>query len=150
MLRTAVLWAAAIGAAAAQPLTFEVASVKPNLTDSGHSSSHTRPTSLIMDNSSLAGCIRAAYGLRPDQLIGPGWIETERFDIFAKSSHEVKDDELMQMLQALLVERFKLTFHNDEKELPVYALVVDKKGLKIQPVEGTGQYRPHGKGAAAS
>jgi len=138
MLRTAVLLAAAIGAAAAQPLTFEVASVKPNLTDSGHSSNHTRPTSLIMDNSTLAGLIRSAYGLRPDQLIGPGWMETERFDIAAKSSHEVTDDELMQMLQALLVERFKLTFHHDEKELPVYALVVDKKGLKIQPVEGNG------------
>ncbi len=34
------------------------------------------------------------------------------------------------MLQKLLVERFKLTFHHDKKELSVYVLSVAKSGPK--------------------
>ena len=43
------------------------------------------------------------------------------------------------MLQTLLVERFKLAFHHESKMLPAYALIVDKKGAKIQPVSSDGQ-----------
>jgi uncharacterized protein (TIGR03435 family) len=35
------------------------------------------------------------------------------------------------MLQKLLAERFKLAFHREKKELPVYAIVVGKNGPKL-------------------
>jgi uncharacterized protein (TIGR03435 family) len=36
------------------------------------------------------------------------------------------------MLQTLLKDRFKLSFHSETKEVPVYALVIAENGLKIQ------------------
>jgi len=48
----------------------------------------------------------------------------------------VKGPERMQMLQSLLVERFKLASHFEERQLPSYLLVVDKK-LRIQPAAGS-------------
>jgi uncharacterized protein (TIGR03435 family) len=40
------------------------------------------------------------------------------------------------MLQTLLVDRFKIATHRETKELAVYALVVDRNGLKLKPAEG--------------
>jgi uncharacterized protein (TIGR03435 family) len=40
------------------------------------------------------------------------------------------------MFQILLVDRYKLTFHLETKELPVYYFVVGKNGSKLQPSEG--------------
>ena len=51
----------------------------------------------------------------------------------------MQPDQLRMMLQALLADRFKLVFHRDTKELPVYALVVGKNGPKLQPSEAKGE-----------
>ena len=40
------------------------------------------------------------------------------------------------MVQKLLADRFKLTFHHDKKELSVYAIVVGKTGPKLTKSEG--------------
>jgi uncharacterized protein (TIGR03435 family) len=40
------------------------------------------------------------------------------------------------MVQKLLAERFKLTFHHDKKELSVYVLSVAKTGPKLTKSEG--------------
>jgi uncharacterized protein (TIGR03435 family) len=72
----------------------------------------------------------------------PEWFRTERFDVDAKMETSVADalqklspdDRYVarqQMLQALLADRFKLTVHRETKELPVFALVIAKNGLKI-------------------
>lgn len=42
-------------------------------------------------------------------------------------------DQFRQMMQALLADRFKLKFHRETKEMPVYALVVAKGGPKFKP-----------------
>jgi uncharacterized protein (TIGR03435 family) len=39
---------------------------------------------------------------------------------------------MIAMLQGLLADRFKLKYHQVAKELPVYALVVAKGGIKLQ------------------
>ena len=43
---------------------------------------------------------------------------------------------VQKMLQALIVDRFKLVSHRETRELPVYALVADKGGPKFKEVHG--------------
>ena len=75
-------------------------------------------------------------------MIRPEWTENVRFDITAKYPENTKQGDRPAMLRTLLEERFKLATHGEQKELPGYALVVAKSGLKLKPVEpaagGTG------------
>src|SRR5664279_6215744 len=73
-----------------------------------------------------------AYGVKNYQVTGPGWLDTERYDITAKVPKGATKDDLKLMLQGLLAERFKLTLHHETKELPMYALVVGKGGPKLK------------------
>src|SRR5262249_47331225 len=57
----------------------------------------------------------------------------DRYDIRAKASGDVRRDELMLMLRALLEDRFKLTVHRETRELPIYVMTTAKGGLKIPP-----------------
>jgi uncharacterized protein (TIGR03435 family) len=75
-----------------------------------------------------------AFNLKDDQISGPDWLDTERFDVTAKIPPSVSRDQVPAMLQALLVERFKIAFHHDKKEMGNYALVVSKNGLKLKEV----------------
>jgi uncharacterized protein (TIGR03435 family) len=84
-------------------------------------------------NMSLAGLIQTAYRVKPYQVSGPSWISGQRFDILANIPEGAAHDQVPEMLQELLAERFKLTIHRESKEHPVYALVVVKGGPKLIP-----------------
>jgi uncharacterized protein (TIGR03435 family) len=90
---------------------------------------------MTAENATLRMILRAAYGLTALQIEGPGWLDSDRFDLEAKSPQGVPDSELMPMLQALLKERFQLAAHRETKEMPVFDLVVAKGGLKIAPFD---------------
>ncbi len=77
--------------------------------------------------------ITRAYRVKPFQVTGPAWIRTGRFDIAAKIPVGVSADRLPEMLQSLLADRFRLAIHRETKELPVYALLVGKNGIRLQP-----------------
>jgi uncharacterized protein (TIGR03435 family) len=82
---------------------------------------------------SLYRLMLTAYRIQPYQLSGPDWMRnSQRFDIMAKIPDGVSKDEVPEMLQALLAERFKLSIHRENKEQPVYALVVGKNGPKLK------------------
>jgi uncharacterized protein (TIGR03435 family) len=85
-----------------------------------------------MGFSSLADLIRIAYRVKPYQIDGPDWMKTERFEIQAKIPEGVSPDQVPEMLQALLAERFKLAIHREKKEQNVYALIVGKDGPKLK------------------
>jgi uncharacterized protein (TIGR03435 family) len=57
---------------------------------------------------------------------------SERFDINAKLPDGSSGDQIPQMIQALLTDRFGMKFHWEMKDFPVYALVVGKSGLKMK------------------
>ena len=82
----------------------------------------------------LKDYIGAAYRVRVYQITGPDWISSERFNIAATLPAESKQDQIPEMMQALIGERFGLKLHREKKEFPVYALEVAKDGLKMQPV----------------
>jgi uncharacterized protein (TIGR03435 family) len=72
-----------------------------------------------------------------EQLVGvPAWADSERFDITAKApsdgpSSPAMDREAMgPMLRALLVERFKLTYHTEDRQVAAYSLVAGKPKMK--------------------
>jgi uncharacterized protein (TIGR03435 family) len=116
------------------PPAFEVASVrsvKSGFKD--RKSMSVEPGRLTYTNVSLQDCIQAAYGMKPYQISGPSWLDSDRYDIAAKAADAAPEAQLMRMLQSLLAERFQLKTHHESKDLSVYALVVAKNGPKMQP-----------------
>jgi uncharacterized protein (TIGR03435 family) len=130
----------ATGAALGQTAAFEVASVKPAAPlDRGQILSGQMHVDMKIDaarvdigSMSLADLIRVAYRVKPYQISGPDWMASERFDVLAKLPEGASREQVPEMLQALLAERFKLTAHRESKEHAVYALVVGKNGPKLK------------------
>jgi uncharacterized protein (TIGR03435 family) len=125
----------AYGQYASAPTAFEVASVRPNMSGSHSSRFSSGKGGLNTSNVSLRDFVRWAYGVKDYQVTAPDWLATQRFDIAAKAEASVPNDQLMAMLQALLVERFKLVVHRETKERTVYSLVVGKNGPKLHEVD---------------
>ncbi|MFB3826619.1 MAG: TIGR03435 family protein [Bryobacteraceae bacterium] len=138
------LWACAVWGCAAfgqQPAgkpAFEVASIKPSQ-PMGMGKMRIGMSSdagmLRYTNVSLKECIRTAYRVKDFQVQGPDWIGGARFDIVAKFPAGASEDDIPEMLQALLAERFKLKLHRDTKEHSIYALVAAKDGPKLKAAE---------------
>src|ERR1022692_1924906 len=63
---------------------------------------------------------------------GPGWLDNDLYDVDAKADHSYNLDDLHTMFQNMLADEFKLKFHKETKEGPVYALMVDKSGSKMK------------------
>ncbi|MCU1238013.1 MAG: hypothetical protein JWP63_5980 [Candidatus Solibacter sp.] len=143
MLKNIAALVFAVGAAFGQTLSFEVASVKPAggmdpaAIMSGKMRIGMKVDAARVDIGMLspADLIRIAYKVKSCQVQGPDWITSERFNIMAKLPEGGKEDQVPEMLQTLLAERFKLTFHRQSKEQNVYALVVAKGGHKLKPAD---------------
>ncbi len=119
---------------AARP-EFEVASIKPSLPDEFNrvgAGMHIDGSQVSFKFFSLDDFIAAAYRVKRYQISSPDWMASERFDITAKLPAGGLAKDVGLMLQALLEDRFQMKMHRDSKEFPVYGLVVDKGGLKMQ------------------
>lgn len=130
----AILGAGALLAQAPAGPKFEVASLRPSQTnqDRVDVGVHYDGAQVRINALPMRDYIARAYGLKLYQVTGPEWLTTERFDLSAKLPDGAKQDQLGEMLQALLVDRFQLKVHRDKKELPVYALIVGRPPLKLQ------------------
>ena len=92
------------------------------------------PREVVTVNTSLNNLIAFAYGIHARQISGaPAWFESDHYDITAKPEADGLPNrkQLEGMLQSLLADRFKLTFHREKKELSVYAVTVAKAGSKL-------------------
>ncbi len=121
----------------AQAPAFEVATVKPTPPDwdGGKVIRMESADRFAARNYTLKALLGAAYNLTPSAISGgPGWIETDGYDILAKTPGEARPslDQQMAMLRSLLADRFKLSFHREQKELSIYALTVAKNGPKLK------------------
>ena len=116
--------------------TFEVASIRAGQFQSGDGEGSRRESievsanGLTMRNVTLQSCISWAYNVQDFQIFGA--LGPERFDITAKASTPTNVSTLRAMLAALLVERFQLKFHRDNRELSSLVLVVAKGGPKLR------------------
>jgi bla regulator protein BlaR1 len=148
------------GQAAGTQSTFEVASVKPSAPDV--SSVFIRPLGggVQVTGASLKNLISFAYDMRPYQISGGSqWVDTERYDIDARAATSDANTpmdpakmsqerrKILEGLKSLLADRFQLALHSETKEQPVYALVVNKGGPKLQEsTEPRGLIRKMGRG----
>jgi uncharacterized protein (TIGR03435 family) len=135
----------AAGPLLAQAPSFEVASVKPSepitpaMLASGklHAGMKIDGKRVDIGNFGLMQLICKAYDVKAYQVTGPSWLKTvglagQRFDIIANLPEGATKEQVPQMLQALLAERFKLVVHRETKDQAVYALVVGRGRLMIE------------------
>jgi uncharacterized protein (TIGR03435 family) len=114
-------------------LRFEVASLKPSTAEGTGYGIRPAPGGqrYVAVNCPIKLMIQVAYRVKADQITGgPGWLDTERFDMEAKAEKPSSGDELHVMLMNMLVDRLQLKFHREKREMPMYALTVDKGGPK--------------------
>ncbi len=125
----------------AQAPAFEVASLKPSAVvpfgqNININLGATHHNELELTNTNLCEMLRFAHRLvSDDQVAGPDWIKDRevRFDVVAKGPIGATRDQLLEMLQTLLDERFRIAKHNEPRVVPHYELVIAKGGLKIHP-----------------
>jgi uncharacterized protein (TIGR03435 family) len=150
--RIAIVLVLAVGlsAGAAGAQTFEVASVKvaspldPQKILSGQQriGMKVAGSNVDIENVALPELLYLAFKVRPTQMTGPSWLNSgnpleamsaTRFNIHAKMPAGAGEVQVPEMLQSLLAERFKLTYHRDTKEQTAYVLVIGKNGSKLEP-----------------
>ena len=128
--------------AAAPKFVFEVASIKPAppldpakiMSGGAHVGMKIDQARVDIGFLSTSDLIMMAYKLKSYQLVTPDWMKglaAQRWDIMAKMPPGATKDDVPQMMQALLAERFKLEFHKESKDHNAYVLTVAKSGLKM-------------------
>lgn len=90
---------------------------------------------------SMVDLVSTAYGVKADAVTGgPGWLESDRFDVIAKAPNDLTGEPLKAMLQKLLTDRFGLIVHQDTKPMPAYLLTAGKSP-RIKQSDGVGEGR---------
>ena len=113
---------------------FDVVTVKPSDPNRPGKLFTIRGRHVMTINTTLNDIITFAYGLHAKQIVGaPAWFATDKFDIDGVPDVEGQPSskQFKLLFQSVLTDRFKLTFHHDQKELSVYALTVGKSGPKM-------------------
>jgi len=128
---------------AQKPPAFEVASVKPSQPDARRGPINFGGERLTVTAWTLPEVMTLAYSQGPAlyrfQISGgPDWLDRERFDITAtideKSVAKAPDSTLLlDMLKALLAERFKLAVREETKEGPIYLLTLASRDGQLGP-----------------
>jgi uncharacterized protein (TIGR03435 family) len=144
------------GVLAAQP-RFEVATIKPaepgNLkgyrggcrgidTKTAGDAADIPLGRCVVSDARLSHMITMAWSLKTISMIqnAPDWVigTDERYNLQAKAEDQkATEAQLLEMLRALLVERFHLKYHREDREEGGYALVVAKGGPKMEKSSDT-------------
>ena len=119
---------------------FNATSIKPNKSgDCSHGCGLRFLPGMVSSfpgGTSTRRIIQEAYHLSPYQLSGgPGWLDTDTFDLEAKAGTPTDENGLRLMLQTLLSQRFKLVAHHETREAAVYALIIGKNGVKLHELK---------------
>ncbi|HLH30035.1 MAG TPA: TIGR03435 family protein [Terriglobia bacterium] len=134
MRRTILLLIAACTVTFSQTrLEFEVASIKPATAqiEQVGAGLHIDGAQVSLTGLSIRDIMTMSYRVQPSQISGPDWIASQRYNVVAKLPDGATQDQVPQMLQNLLLDRFQMKMHREMRELPIYALSVAKAGLKM-------------------
>jgi uncharacterized protein (TIGR03435 family) len=112
---------------------FEVASIKPDKSGAESIGMFPSPGRLRVENYTLRQLIEDAYGLKRYQVLGgPGWIDSDRYEIVAKAENKAGFLQMLPMLQALLADRFQLKMHSETKQHAAFLLEIAKGGPRMR------------------
>lgn len=139
IVRIALFACAAASAQTDSPIAFEAASIKPfpagsNIVFSGcmGGPGSDNPGRIDCQHVTLKMLLMRAYQVKSQEVIGPGWLESEHFNILAKMPQGATKDQVPAMFRVLLAERFHVVLHREKRMLPTYVLTLAKGGLKIK------------------
>ncbi len=133
-LVTSATSASAASAASQPPIRVEVASIRLNK-GGGDEPSNRKVLPggrFVATATTVRTLIRVAFGTDDNRISGlPSWVDNETYDIDATTANHAEvsnPQQFQQLLLSLLEDRFQLKFHREQKEGPVYWLVLDKLG----------------------
>ena len=129
--------------ATSEGATFDVISIKPSKASRGDWDSEATADGVTLSGTAKS-LIQESFGLRDFQVTGgPDWVASDTFDIRAKfdvpekgagqAARKAIAARWVERYRSLLQERFEFKCHMTTKELPVYDLVVTKRGPKLKP-----------------
>ena len=120
-----------------KPPSVDVATIKPSSPDERGRAIGWEGRHFTAHYTTVSQVAQFAYGLQERQIVGaPGWFDTETFDIDVQADRgELSVAEWKTVLQQFLVERFRMSYHKEQKVMPAYILAVAKGGPKLQPAK---------------
>lgn len=124
---------------------FEAATIKPvKEPNPNRMNDHEEDRRFTTHYTSLRDLIQMAHSLDRQQVAGgPGWVTADEYDVDAVGDglHTEDGNQMVwqEMLQKLLGDRFKLTFHWEQREISSYELVVAKGGPKLKTSDANEQ-----------
>jgi len=126
---------------------FDVVSIRQieasHTTSTGFSTVYThaplKPCTYTVDRVScqlpLEWLIEEAFQLKSWEIAGPTWLSEDMFIVQATMPTDTTRETARLMLQRALQERFGLTFHREDRTIPIYALIAAPGGAKLQPAD---------------
>jgi uncharacterized protein (TIGR03435 family) len=135
---------------------FEVATVKavPDNSVVGASSIRinrcdSEPGRFTCRGLTLKRLIEIAYDMLPSQVSGPGWMDTERYDVTAKPPAGATSQQINNSLRQLLDERFALRIRHKASTQSIYVLLAPHGDERLhRPGDKPVDERARGRAAA--
>jgi uncharacterized protein (TIGR03435 family) len=127
-----VLASGVAGFAQRPAVHFDVASVKPGDPNDVRNSRDMSPGQYSVTNISVTDVIAVAFNVPPERIVNvPDWAGRERFTITARMPDGAPLVDRPKMVEALLVERFKLRAHIETRERSGYELIVSRQDGRL-------------------
>jgi uncharacterized protein (TIGR03435 family) len=118
--------------------TFEVATVRVDHSVGESSSESFLPSGqVLLEHRTIESMITEAWKIEDRQIAeAPSWLRTDRYDVAAKAVPGTPPDTRRLMLRALLIERFGLKAHIEDRLGPSYSLVLGRGKLALRESDG--------------
>jgi uncharacterized protein (TIGR03435 family) len=111
---------------------FQVATIKPSQADEPRRM-QIQGNRFATTGTSVIDLLKYAYGLHEQEIVGPKWLDTQKFDLVGDPETQARPstDEFKKMMQNLLADRFHLMAHRETRDLSVFEIVPAKGGPKL-------------------
>lgn len=122
---------------------FEVADIKPSMPGAQQRGNLAPSGRIDLQNFTLKELLSIGWDdISQDLIIGPKFMETERFDIIAKAPSDVAitgvnvdADTLRAMIRELLIDRFKIKMHNEDQPVDTFVLQTNKREPRMKKAD---------------